>query len=151
VCVCVCVRTSPSRRRTTLISNPGRQSSLALSGSLSRRRKTLIQNRGWRSPLASPCDGRIHQSSRIFPAIGLWVCVVRDVGRHTHTHTVPTPVKCRLKTNTDTNLHYVLVHKWVCLLIACFSALCLFTVIYFDDDITYTVIACPWNKIILLF
>jgi len=25
-------------------------------------------------PLASPCDGRTHQSSRIFPAIGLWVC-----------------------------------------------------------------------------
>jgi len=28
----------------------------------------------WRSPLASPCDGRTHQSSRIFPAIGFWVC-----------------------------------------------------------------------------
>jgi len=55
VCVCVCV---------------GRQGSLALAGSLSRRRKTLIQNRGSRSPLASPCDGRTHQSSRIFPAIG---------------------------------------------------------------------------------
>ena len=58
VCLCVCV---------------GRQSSLALAGSLSRRRKTLIQNRGSRSPLASPCDGRTHQSSRIFPAIGFWV------------------------------------------------------------------------------
>ena len=35
---------------------------------------TLIQNRGWRSPLASPCDGRTHQSSQIFPAIVFWVC-----------------------------------------------------------------------------
>jgi len=52
----------------------GRQGSLALAGSLSRRRKTLIQNRGWRSPLASPRDGRTHQSSQIFPAIGFWVC-----------------------------------------------------------------------------
>ena len=46
-----------------------------------RRRKTLIQNRGWRSPLASPYDGRTHQSSWIFPAIGFWVCFVGDVGR----------------------------------------------------------------------
>jgi len=38
------------RRRTTLISNPGRHSSLALSGSMSRRRKTPISNRGgWSS------------------------------------------------------------------------------------------------------
>jgi len=59
VCVCVCV---------------GRQGLLALACSLSRRRKTLIQNRGWRSPLASPCDGRTHQLSRIFLAIGFWVC-----------------------------------------------------------------------------
>ena len=65
-CVCVCA---------------GRQGSLALVGSLSRRRKTLIQNRGGRSPLASPCDDRTHQSSRVFPAIGFWVCFVGDVGR----------------------------------------------------------------------
>jgi len=64
-----------------LSSELGQQGSLALAGSLSRRRKTLIQNRGWRSPLASPCDGRTHQSSRIFRAIGFWVCFVGDVGR----------------------------------------------------------------------
>ena len=55
---------------TLIITSVGRQGSLALAGSLSRRRKTLIQNRGSRSPLASPCDGRTHQSSWIFPAIG---------------------------------------------------------------------------------
>jgi len=40
----------PTRRRTTLISNPGRHSSLALSDSMSRRKKTPISNRGrWSS------------------------------------------------------------------------------------------------------
>ena len=66
-------RTSPRRAVGTLtlcVWGRGRQGSLALAGSLSRRRITLIQNRGSRSPLASPCDGRTHQSSRIFPAIG---------------------------------------------------------------------------------
>jgi len=62
LCVCVCVLKAVCR-----------QGSLALAGSLSRRRKTLIQNRGWWSPLASPCDGRTHQSSRIFRAIGFLV------------------------------------------------------------------------------
>jgi len=72
VCVCVCV---------CVCDDVGRQGSLALAGSLSRRRKTLIQNQGSRSPLASPCDGRTHQSSRIFPAIGFWVRSLETVGR----------------------------------------------------------------------
>jgi len=80
-------------------------------GSLSKRRKTLIQNRGWRSPLASPCDGRIHQSSRIFPAIGFWICFIGDVGRrgatpsHVKNLTAQTWRSTHMHTRTHTHTH----------------------------------------------
>jgi len=62
------------QNRTVLIISP------LSSRQTSQLRCCLSEERG-SLPRHSPCDGRTHQSSRIFPATGFWVCFVGDVGR----------------------------------------------------------------------
>ena len=88
VCVCVYVRLSGTQQlsllardsitASTLYSNTDNSSTVSLSNCVSLCPLCVCLHA---SVSLSVTDGRTHQSSRILPAIGFWVCFVGDVGR----------------------------------------------------------------------